>query len=231
MKKYLRDCNYQERWELIRETYKGKIDEIMSSGVNGCSPYFLDWESIFTPIEEYAWAAIRGVGFCPMYPQFPVKNYFIDFANPILKVGLECDGKDWHDKEKDRERDMELASDGWEIYRVSGSECYMSLPSPEQIQQRVSEDGVCFDYDFGHDGSDIADWFHNTVDGVVRSISNIYFRPNNGAIFYSYSLSSLEEHCEFRAGEILDRINLKSGKYGLNTKNYEYDFNKRYGGR
>ena len=71
-------------------------------------PYFIDWLLDFSPIEEIAWNSIRSRG-VPLYPQFSLFNYFIDFANPVLKIGLEMDGKEFHDTEKDRERDTKLA--------------------------------------------------------------------------------------------------------------------------
>lgn len=59
--------------------------------------------------------------------QFPVENptggkpFPIDFAFPNLKVGVECDGKIWHDNPEqaahDKERDQLLAMRGWTILR------------------------------------------------------------------------------------------------------------------
>jgi len=57
-----------------------------------------------------------------LYPQFPIFNSFIDFANPYLKIGLELDGKDYHNLDKDYETDKKLSRFGWKIFRVTGKE-------------------------------------------------------------------------------------------------------------
>jgi len=38
-----------------------------------------------SPIEFNVWSDIRSNGLM-FYPQFPVLNYFIDFADPIRKI-------------------------------------------------------------------------------------------------------------------------------------------------
>lgn len=84
-------------------------------------PYFYDWYSIMTPIEKMLWIEIRSLGF-PMYPQFPVGDFFLDFADPIKKINIEADGKEFHtDTEKDFRRDSILEKNGWKVYRISGS--------------------------------------------------------------------------------------------------------------
>jgi very-short-patch-repair endonuclease len=57
----------------------------------------------------------------------PVKNksnfYLMDFAVPELGIDIECDGQKWHsspeDKQKDKERDYNLASMGWRVVRFT----------------------------------------------------------------------------------------------------------------
>jgi len=76
----------------------------------------------FTPIEQAIWNDIRTTDIV-MYPQFPACGFFLDFANPRAKVAIECDGRAYHDKEKDAARDGALAHSGWTIYRITGSDC------------------------------------------------------------------------------------------------------------
>lgn len=53
--------------------------------------------------------------------QFEVKPYRIDIAFVDSKVGLELDGKDYHDPIKDKLRDEYLETvEGWKIERVPG---------------------------------------------------------------------------------------------------------------
>jgi very-short-patch-repair endonuclease len=76
-----------------------------------------------SPIEHALWCDIRNAN-AVFYPQFPAGIYFLDFANPAAKVGIECDGRQWHqDEERDRARQARLEHMGWTIYRISGRDC------------------------------------------------------------------------------------------------------------
>lgn len=102
----------------IRELYKD-FNPITEDGFR-ISPYSLgiDWMGIFTPIEDNVWSEIRYLGL-PLYPQFPVGNYFIDFADPVRKIGIEVDSVQWHkNHQKDQEREINLKKMGWDIYRI-----------------------------------------------------------------------------------------------------------------
>lgn len=109
-------------WNEIRTFYAKHNDAIMSerSDRYAIDPYELEVE--FTPIERAFWHDIRCKGIV-MYPQYPVGRVFVDFANPVAKVAVECDGKQWHDAEKDAIRDAKLAKLGWTVYRITGSDC------------------------------------------------------------------------------------------------------------
>lgn len=109
------------RWQTIRDAYSIYLPYILSGP---CDPYFLDWD--FTPIEFLALHDIRSLGL-PLYPQFPALQYFIDFADPVLQLGIELDGKQFHDRDRDEKRDEALWEQGWRIFRIPGCE---SLPSP-----------------------------------------------------------------------------------------------------
>lgn len=119
-------------WNLIREKYQHHLPEILQVRATGLrsrlNPYFIDWIPLFTPIEMNAWCDIRYWGL-PFYPQFPVANKFIDFADPFFKIGVELDGAAYHDKQKDRQRDEELYRLGWKIFRVTGRQ---SMPGPKE---------------------------------------------------------------------------------------------------
>lgn len=85
---------------------------------------YFDWINILTPIEYNVWSDIKYLGL-PFYPQFPVGRYFIDFADPIKKIGIEVDSKQWHtDKDKDEKRQKELEKLGWRIIRIQGKHTY-----------------------------------------------------------------------------------------------------------
>lgn len=112
-------------WKALREHYAYFYKEIMAEAHNewAIDPYAWHGMLHLTPIETWFWADIRECD-CVFYPQYPVGRYFIDFANPKAKVGIECDGAEYHkDKAKDAARDAELSALGWTIYRISGSDC------------------------------------------------------------------------------------------------------------
>ena len=59
--------------------------------------------------------------FVPGNPQ----PFSLDFAYPSLGVGVECDGKIWHEEQdkqqRDQMRDQKLASIGWRVLRFKES--------------------------------------------------------------------------------------------------------------
>lgn len=118
----------QNLWAEIRRHYSAVLPLILAERANewAIDPYAWDggkgmiW---FTPIERNLWADMREVGVV-MYPQFPIGRVFVDFANPVAKVAIECDGKQFHqDVRKDIERDRLLEAQGWRVYRITGAEC------------------------------------------------------------------------------------------------------------
>ena len=102
--------NTPEKWQAIRDMYK-------ILGDSGYTAYPVDWTLVFTPIESMAWGEIRYNGL-PFYPQYPIGKYFADFADPAKKIVIECDGSEFHSKEKDAPRDRYMASEGWDCNRI-----------------------------------------------------------------------------------------------------------------
>lgn len=163
-----------DKWGVLRYVYQQKHAEIIeasASHIRGwVDPYFVDWMVDASPIERIAWGDIRGRS-TPLYPQFPLFNYFIDFANPYLKVGVELDGKQWHNADKDRVRDEFLASVGWHIYRITGSEAHKTVDIPHYPDE--------YDYDEQKLEEIYEDYFMNTSEGITRAIDIIYFQGHN----------------------------------------------------
>lgn len=125
----------------------------------GWDPYPFDinwWRVMESPAEEMAFQVTRSNGM-NTWMQYPAGKYFLDFADPWMKIGIEVDGKQYHDPERDKARDEELADQGWHIYRVSGAEAYR--PADEEGE------------------SD--DWRWNTIEGVVYAIRAIYYGKRN----------------------------------------------------
>jgi len=127
----LRD--YDGYRQQIREIYK-QVGPVLEKGVR-LSPYDLGIQWEFSPIEDNVWGNIRYLGI-PLYPEFPVGPYFIDFADPKKKIGIEVDSIKWHkDKSKDMVKDKYLRSCGWNIYRIPS---HMTYKTREDF---IDEDG------------------------------------------------------------------------------------------
>lgn len=141
-------------WNEIRKHYAFYQEKIMQCEKYryAIDPYAweMDGRSVInmTPIERMMWGDIRSEGIV-MYPQYPIMGFFLDFANPKAKVAIECDGRGFHDPQKDAARDAKLMSEGWTVYRMTGSEIYRDgsddedgnyTPSPsEAMCRRIGE--------------------------------------------------------------------------------------------
>ncbi len=177
-----------DKWGYIRQIYLEAMPWIFEAGRrgrrSGTTPYFLDWAKYFSPIEEDAWICIRDKGI-PLYPQFPLFNYFVDFANPLLRIGVELDGKDWHDTESDRKRDHLLAAYGWRIFRIPGSETRI----PFKAQAELDDLGLSRDERM----EETKHWLLYTCDGVLTAIDEVYFR-NRPEAYEGWCIASLDKH-------------------------------------
>lgn len=171
-----------DKFLAIREAYKWRLpewmDEYEQTGDMRQDPYFMDW--IFTPIEKGVWSDIRSLGL-PFFPQMPVLNYFIDFANPFLKIGIECDGKAWHDRELDNARDARLAAAGWMIFRIEGHECKRVIEPWTEYEEEECADLV-------------EKYFMTTSEGVMSAIKRRYFDDEPGDQYRFLIDATLFEH-------------------------------------
>lgn len=113
------------RWDAIKWFYEEHQKAILSLPANVWAMDPNAWNSVMelTPIEAWLWGDIREAN-AVFYPQWPVAGIFVDFANPVAKVAIECDGKAYHtDAAKDAARDAKLEALGWDVYRITGSQC------------------------------------------------------------------------------------------------------------
>ena len=66
------------------------------------------------------------LAFYAQYEAGPTKNYILDGAFPAIKLAVEADGEIWHNNpnkiEQDRQRDIQLAQQGWTILRFTDKE-------------------------------------------------------------------------------------------------------------
>jgi hypothetical protein len=176
-----------------------------------CPYSHIDWMRIFSPIENQAWQAIRGVGSAPMYPQYPVDKYFMDFGNPYVKVAIECDGKAYHrDREKDKKRDERLLELGWTVYRVPGSDCvrpvnwrYYDLDYIEECRR----------------GDVLMEFYMTTIEGVIRAISIKHFGYDRIYDNRYVNERRISEYCIDKYHSIFQKIKIyEKGKIAKSIK-------------
>lgn len=167
-------------WDLLRGLYREMTPLIFEHRGLVC-PYRVDWGRLFTPIESLAWGEVRNCR-VRMFPQYPAGRYFLDFADPRNQIALECDGKQWHDEDRDRRRDAELFEMGWCVYRVTGAECVRIVQPPWEYQEYHGEDppDEC-----------LRRWYMQTVEGVCESIEAVHY---GGAQVTDWHYRSLAAH-------------------------------------
>lgn len=189
-----------EKQDLYRKYYAQHESQILSMGQDThkamFNPYPFDWNRIFTPIEDYAWQAIRCRGMA-LYPQYPVLNYILDFGNPTLKIGLELDGKDYHDIKRDTARDQEIFDKtGWRIFRVTGSEANRLVIDIPDFYPADNEDS-----------KSLWDFLCNSLEGVIEALYQTYFvKPNydegeEEEMEYDYDWDSFLTKCKSALNE------------------------------
>ena len=121
------DFNYVVRQLLIEQLDK-IIDQVC---FNFSSPEFLTQDRtqyLYTPIEKIMsdWFMRSNLKFTP---QVRLGRFQVDFLVEIgqNKIIVECDGRDYHNPYKDRERDKGLNTHGYKIFHFTGSEIYHDI--------------------------------------------------------------------------------------------------------
>jgi len=180
--------NYKDKNKAIRYLYKYFTPKILDQHKSNPKLQVDVFRDIFllnlTPIEYIAYCCIRYRPNIIMYPQYPFKGYFMDFANPSLKINIELDGKDFHNKGKDLIRDNEIKKEGWKIFRIPGYKCYKSV-NFEGVEE-ISDSEWSF-------------YFCQTIDGIIEAISKKYFSTDYDEIYdkkYYHINNSIEEHLQ-----------------------------------
>lgn len=153
-----------DRFKALRELY-----DLIDTGHYDPYPFGLDWSRVMTPIEFGLWHDLRS-GRVDMWPQYPVGRFFVDFADPQKKIAVECDGKKWHDLERDMRRDDELSRMGWSVFRLDGAECLRCwCPDFQEIHEEPFEtcgNGV---------HPDVDRWLKQTSEGFIAALGVIAY--------------------------------------------------------
>lgn len=174
----MKDETLSERFARIRKHYEIELPRMQAeherTGRVHFDPYRLDFTSDMTPIEAMAWSDIRCAAL-PFFPQLPVLSYFLDFADPFNKIAIECDGKQWHDAEKDAKRDARLHAEGWTVYRIPGHKCNRSLKRPYDMVMEKQEAGYSRDEALALVANYAREWFATTSEGIIEAIAITHY--------------------------------------------------------
>lgn len=111
--------NWEEAYRIIRKFYL--LNELRFSGIKHkiFKAYSTPIWRFMNPAERDFYMQYISIGGIALYPLYFAGGYFLDFANPGLKLGIEIDGKNFHDAEKDLVRDSDLGELGWIILRMT----------------------------------------------------------------------------------------------------------------
>lgn len=177
-------------------------------------PYVIgfDFLNLFSHIEMMTWQALRCYGHAPFYPQYPVGKYFLDFGNPIVKVGIECDGKQYHtDKEKDLNRDRNLNELGWTIYRISGSDCNRII----NLYEYPDDENP---YDVANNRNE---YYYKTIEGLIECLAVRYFNQS----FFGEPNENMKIMCSV----LRERVSVHTDDFDIELSNAVQDcYNKYY---
>ena len=141
-----------------------------------------DW---LTPIEAALWQDIRQSGL-PMIAGVPVGRYWLDFGDIDRRIGIEADGRGYHDTERDTRRDEALAEIGWTVFRVTGQECKRALPCRAELRLSGCEDDEIERRE--------RDFYMTTSEGVCRAIAAVYYNHDHEHPAERWMVETLASH-------------------------------------
>lgn len=75
-----------------------------------------------------------------MLPQVPIDRFIVDFGDPKNKIAIECGGARWHSLARDEPRDQELASLGWLVFRLPGTELFAGEGGLAKVRKNFYDD-------------------------------------------------------------------------------------------
>ena len=179
--------DFGRRCNLVRQAYMEMADIVFDAARRGsiAQPYFLPWEQFWekSPPEFDTWWSIRYYGGIPLYPQYPILNYFVDYGDPWQRIGIEIDGKNYHDEGKDLRRDEELFEIGWKIFRIPAAHTQPGYLGPDDAFRELDEDAQ---------QARLSQWLLETSDGVIRALKALYYErwtPSDYTTWYGLSES------------------------------------------
>lgn len=151
-----------------------------------------------------------------MYPQYPILNYFVDFADPYRRVAIEVDGAKFHqDGEKELRRHKEIEADGWTLYHITGAEAFGNIDSFYALGNRIilDKDGDEVSYEYEDDFINHRDnLLISCASGIVCCIKRKHYpEKSNLEVFYlpkgdvDYLIAEIRLRFVERCNELIDK--------------------------
>ena len=199
-----RDAEGWDKREVLYRYYDLVAPQIMKIAAEegpytrGCEKYGLPWVQTFSHAEKFAWEKLHNHPSVMLYPEYPVGKFFLDFGNPALSIGVEIDGKNYHDKDYDFARDLALLRQGWIIFRVPAKELFWDLEHPADY---VTRNGGSIEHDWNDpEVHEVAiNYYLRSGDGFLESLENIIYRRAKPTVFgREWWWASLESHLSLR---------------------------------
>ena len=129
MPNLLKALKSEKRRKIMSQSGKKRAEEYPSTHM----PFLKRIQSgVKTNIELRMFQLLLSLGIASEF-NYKAGRYLIDFAIPAKKIAIECDGKYWHDSERqkgrDKNRDEFLSSHEWTVIRFSEEEILKNLES------------------------------------------------------------------------------------------------------
>lgn len=107
-------------------------------------PEDLRGSHVTTPLEKLVADLLRAPGLPPFVREHRVvvgqSVFYVDFAVPSLRIGVEADGRRWHTDapafERDRRRHNALTQAGWRVLRVTHAQV---RSDPEGVRKQIGD--------------------------------------------------------------------------------------------
>lgn len=182
----VKNGDWKEAYRVIRKIYLRLEPKLLEENFLYFKAYGTDFWRWMNEVEQDFYHQYRCMGGVPLYPLYFANGYYLDFANPKLKIGIEIDGKKFHDANKDRKRDQDLADFGWKIYRITAADVLK-----DQIYLSDLEERLC-DLEEDQFERAVYDLFNNYASGLVQALRILYFdKWKKDSLYYRTAEESL----------------------------------------
>jgi very-short-patch-repair endonuclease len=121
----------------------------------------------------------RGLGF---YPEFPIGNDVVDFADPQKRIVIEVDSR-LHDLDKDKAKDGRLKQQGYRVIRVNARNAKKDI---EDLRDKIN---TLRDYDKHNEAEKLKSALEDNSEIQVMKLRNKFLEPRDETVDYSKTIT------------------------------------------